>query len=331
MTEEVELTSIVETVRVALMPPEFRPLQSESLDEYFKAYIKLEAALPYPIKDGKGHNYIYMTWGALKKAIDPVLTKAGFILQLQVAGEGDGAVCVFGRLIHVESGQWIGSFIRDRPQPERMNFAQATGSLLTFYKRYLTEILLGIASEDDDGSNAGETGGPRKTAARKQASPPQAQRTRVAAAPPPAAAAPPKKAGPRGQGSPATVAAAIAPDLERVKKINALRGEYSRLINDPGGASPPTNEAKTHLLQILTTAMNNFLAFEGGAKEAAAVLAETVFATKLGDLTAAHVLTFRSWLSDAASGALKEGSVIVMKQILADHTSAQTQAELLTS
>lgn len=103
-----------------------------------------------PGKDGKtGYSYKYTDLAAFTAHVKPVLAKWGLALLQDVAGDGR-TVSITTTLIHA-SGQ-------ERTGPPLSMAAggtpQATGSAITYARRYQAMAALGLAPDDDDGQAA---------------------------------------------------------------------------------------------------------------------------------------------------------------------------------
>ena len=87
----------------------------------------------------------YFDINGLIKHIEPLLSKNGLIL-LQPIHEGN--VC--SQIIHIETGDKIESSMtmQELTDPQKM------GSMITYYRRYTLQSLLGLQAEDDDGNAA---------------------------------------------------------------------------------------------------------------------------------------------------------------------------------
>jgi hypothetical protein len=103
-----------------------------------------------PGKDGKpGYSYKYVDLATTIEKVKPVLARWGLALLQDVAGDGK-TITVTTTLIHV-SGE-------TRTTPELGMAAgatpQATGSAITYARRYQAMAVLGLAPDDDDGQAA---------------------------------------------------------------------------------------------------------------------------------------------------------------------------------
>jgi len=87
----------------------------------------------------------YFDINGLLKHVEPLLSKNGLIL-LQPIHEGN--VC--SQIIHIETGDKIESSMtmQELSDPQKM------GSMITYYRRYTLQSLLGLQAEDDDANAA---------------------------------------------------------------------------------------------------------------------------------------------------------------------------------
>lgn len=96
------------------------------------------------------YSYRYADLGSIVKRTRPVLAAHGIVVLTPIHDHGSGLACTV-KVIH-ESGEMLdlGPF----PFPHGRD-AQATGSMVTYHRRYALVAALGMATgEDDDGANA---------------------------------------------------------------------------------------------------------------------------------------------------------------------------------
>lgn len=109
--------------------------------------VKKDASNPF-------HKSRYATLGAHLDLCEGVLDKYGLILMQTVNGSPDKAILI-ASLCHVESGQWIKSYL---PLPNPKNDSQGLGASITYMRRYSISSMLGLNAEDDDGETASGRG-----------------------------------------------------------------------------------------------------------------------------------------------------------------------------
>lgn len=127
--------------------------KSEKYLEVTKALFKVQGAIDSVDKNASNPHFksTYTDLAGLWKAVKGPLQAAGLLVVQTPGSEPDGTVVMTTTIIHVESGEWIESELRvkpDRAGPQPM------GSVITYLKRYTLQSLLAVPSEDDDGNAA---------------------------------------------------------------------------------------------------------------------------------------------------------------------------------
>lgn len=115
-------------------------------------------------KGGASYSYTYADLGDLVMDTRPVLADHGLVALTPVHGH-DGRLACTVELVHT-SGE--SKTFAPLPFPEG-NDARATGSWMTYFRRYALLAALGMATSDDDGAEA--TSGSRAPAYRAPAAP----------------------------------------------------------------------------------------------------------------------------------------------------------------
>lgn len=103
-----------------------------------------------PTKDGKSYTYDYADIGDVVKLTRPVLAAHGLVALTPIHDHGSGLACTV-TILH-RSGERLdfGPFPFDGARD-----AQATGSAVTYFRRYALVAALGMAAgDDDDGAGA---------------------------------------------------------------------------------------------------------------------------------------------------------------------------------
>lgn len=120
-------------------------------DQIAPALVAFQAEVTDPVKNTSGYGYKYATLDQILNIARPLLSKHGLAM-VQMATTRDQKcqlVEVTTRLIHT-SGQWIeatlGMWVGES---KGMSAAQATGSVITYARRYAVQTLLGMAAEED--------------------------------------------------------------------------------------------------------------------------------------------------------------------------------------
>ena len=140
------------------------PRTSDRTEELYQAlaraqlkYARVEKTRPNDHFKSK-----YANLGDVMDAVLPALKDEG-ILPMQIPAGNR----LFVRIVHGTSGQWIEGSLQ-LIAPDQRGGIQALGSALTYTRRYLLTMMLGIVAfdEDDDGNAAqGHQGGSRRPAA----------------------------------------------------------------------------------------------------------------------------------------------------------------------
>jgi len=135
--------------------------KSETIGELAKSLAKFQGEVKQPLKD-KDNPFFKSKYVPLENVVDAinaVAPKHG-LSYIQYPLNQDNKVGVITLLMH-ESGEWI----ETEPifaVPAKQD-AQATGSVITYLKRYSLSAVFGITSDQDDDGNAG-TGNDNKKA-----------------------------------------------------------------------------------------------------------------------------------------------------------------------
>lgn len=120
---------------------------SSLLDQLAPALSNLQGELPHIAKDSKGYGYNYSSLASTLDVLKPLLSKYGFSIS-QFGGPNNTLVTL---LLH-NSGQWIrGSMNIIDIEMKGTNAAQNRGAVLSYFKRYGIQAIVGMASEDSDG------------------------------------------------------------------------------------------------------------------------------------------------------------------------------------
>lgn len=103
-----------------------------------------------PTKDGKSYEYAYADIADVVKLTRPVLAANGLVALTPVHEHGNDLACTV-TLLHTSGERLdLGPF----PFPHGKD-AQATGSMVTYHRRYALVAALGMAAgDDDDGATA---------------------------------------------------------------------------------------------------------------------------------------------------------------------------------
>jgi ERF superfamily len=125
---------------------------SDQVNELATAFSKAQSSMKNASKDAKNPHWKsqYSTLAAVIEAAREPLAMNNLCFLQPCGFREDGNVIVETILLH-SSGQWISSELIGKPvRPD----PQAIGSLVSYFKRYGLQALLGIASADDDAEAA---------------------------------------------------------------------------------------------------------------------------------------------------------------------------------
>jgi hypothetical protein len=144
--------------------------RSESIDALAAAWVKASGEMHDITKTQKAnvgqYAYTFATLADLNEMARPIMAKHGLVITQTAATVGD-EVAISTTVLH-SSGQFVTAHPLTLPVGKT---AQATGSAITYSRRYALMAMLGLATEDDDGAAAA----PREAArtAPERRNPPQ--------------------------------------------------------------------------------------------------------------------------------------------------------------
>lgn len=118
-----------------------------------------------PTKSGGEYSYDYADLGDILRAVDPILWANGLVMTQPITITENGLV-IRTTLVHPASGE---REVADFPLPMDGAGAQAVGSLITYFRRYSAQAMLGIVTESD--SDAQDVDVPRRSPQRSSAAP----------------------------------------------------------------------------------------------------------------------------------------------------------------
>lgn len=126
--------------------------RSESISKIAAALVKAQSEMGNAVKDSKNPFFksSYADLNSIREAALPVLNKHG-ITVLQPTTVIEGKLFVESLLLH-ESGEFISGL--NEVVVAKQNDPQATGSGISYARRYGLQSLINIGSSDDDGELA---------------------------------------------------------------------------------------------------------------------------------------------------------------------------------
>lgn len=123
--------------------------KSEQINELAQALCKAQATIEDATKDKSGYNYKYADLSQILQIVRPALTANGLSVS-QFPVDGGENVGLDTILMHT-SGQWLSNnYSMPVEQAKGMTRAQASGSVITYMRRYALAAIVGITQEDND-------------------------------------------------------------------------------------------------------------------------------------------------------------------------------------
>ena len=136
-----------------------RILNKQAESEFNQAMSKAMAEIPSFEKGKKGHNFKYATFESINKQVKPIIAKYGLFITFMTDFQSDNHVMITAKITH-KSGHSEETSMRFPFDPSgSKNQIQATGSAISYGKRYTMNALLNITThdEDDDGFSTSKT------------------------------------------------------------------------------------------------------------------------------------------------------------------------------
>lgn len=123
--------------------------KSESINELATALAKAQSEIEDATKDKKGYNYKYADLSQILQIVRPAFSRNGLsITQFPSGGGNEVSLC--SMLMH-SSGQSVSEcFSMEVEAAKGMTKAQASGSVITYMRRYALAAIAGITQEDND-------------------------------------------------------------------------------------------------------------------------------------------------------------------------------------
>lgn len=130
--------------------------EREALKSFNQAFTEAQSEFPAIERTKKAHNSFYAPYDKIVKAIRPVLEQHGLSFRHNI-DTIDGAISVTCILAHKDGHSEQTTLNAPPDTSGSKNAIQATGSSVTYLKRYTLEAVTGIVTsdEDDDANSAG--------------------------------------------------------------------------------------------------------------------------------------------------------------------------------
>jgi hypothetical protein len=133
------------------------PQMSDQYDIVLKTYMEAKKEMGSSVKKDASntfHKSKYATLAAHLELCEDLLLEKGLVLIPSGNFLGSAPILV-STLIHIESGQWIKTYL---PLPNPKNDSQGLGAAVTYMRRYAINSLFNLVAEDDDGETAAGRG-----------------------------------------------------------------------------------------------------------------------------------------------------------------------------
>ncbi|HLK25632.1 MAG TPA: ERF family protein [Caulobacteraceae bacterium] len=147
-----------------------RTLARQAEQRFAAALIQMQRRLPVldelaEVTDATGAvAYTYAAWEDTVETIRPILFRHGFALSFKPEVSARGEPVIVGVLRHEAGHKEEAELVLPADVSGGKNPVQAVGSSLSYGQRYVTKLLLNLASrklDDDDGARAGESAAER--------------------------------------------------------------------------------------------------------------------------------------------------------------------------
>ena len=123
--------------------------KSEDISELAQALSMVQHRIEDAAKDKDGYNYKYADLSQILQIVRPALTEFGLSIS-QFPCDGGENIALDSILMH-SSGQWLSNHYSMPVEVAKgMSRAQASGSVITYMRRYAVAAIVGITQEDND-------------------------------------------------------------------------------------------------------------------------------------------------------------------------------------
>jgi len=142
-----------------------RVLEKQAELEFNQAMAQAMAEIPSFEKSKKGHNFNYATFESINKFVKPIIAKQGLFINFLTDFQSDNHVMITAKITHKSGHSQETSMRFPFDATGSKNTIQATGSAISYGKRYTMSALLNITThdEDDDGFSTSKTIGKKET------------------------------------------------------------------------------------------------------------------------------------------------------------------------
>ncbi len=139
--------------------------KSNTITEIAKSLSQFQSECPVLQKGSQGYGYKYADLPSIVQTINPILKKCGLcftqltggtqdevsVTTTQLTGGTQDEVSVTTILIHSKSGEYFETTISSslKANTGKMSAIQATGSIITYLRRYSIASILGIVTDED--------------------------------------------------------------------------------------------------------------------------------------------------------------------------------------
>ena len=138
-----------------LMGLQERHEAAEAVRQYNTSMAAFRAEVPAALRDGKGQNNKYATFGSVMNAINAPLGNNGFNVDFQHNQDVDkGVLTVVCTVTHSGGHSKSADLTVKVEKLGSANTVQSLGGNVSYLKRYCVSSLTGLATEDDDGRSA---------------------------------------------------------------------------------------------------------------------------------------------------------------------------------
>lgn len=157
---------------VKILDMQERILNKQAEFEFNQAMAKAMAEIPSfekskkvpKFKGGNGYQFTYASFESINKLVKPIIAKHGLFITFMTDFQSDNHVMITAKITH-KSGHSQETSMRFPFDPSgSKNQIQATGSAISYGKRYTMNALLNITThdEDDDGFSTSKTIGEKE-------------------------------------------------------------------------------------------------------------------------------------------------------------------------